>query len=131
MAARDLATAFYPERIEADPEALTVLVTGELATWIGREPVSRERKRYRLVFRVDASRSVWCVSKSWRTEHEAREENQGCKRPGPGACRGGLHVFFIPVLLLERSFTARRPRPCRSWMPWTTRSWKRRSRTGR
>ena len=56
MARRDLATAFYPERIEADAEALTVLVTGELATWIGREPVSRERKRYRLAFRVDAGR---------------------------------------------------------------------------
>ncbi len=56
MERRDLATAFYPERIEADPEALTVMVAGELATWIGREPVSRERKRYRLTFRVDAGR---------------------------------------------------------------------------
>ena len=56
MERRDLATAFYPERIEADAGRLTVTVTGELATWIGREPVSRERKRYRLAFRVDAGR---------------------------------------------------------------------------
>ena len=56
MARRDLATAFYPERVEAEPESLTVVVTGELATWIGREAVSRVRKRYRLVFRVDAGR---------------------------------------------------------------------------
>ena len=56
MARRDLATAFYPERIEADPNALAAEVTGELATWIGREEVSRERKTYRLVFRVDGGR---------------------------------------------------------------------------
>ena len=56
MARRDLTTAFYPGRIEADPERLTVVVSGELATWMGREPVSRERKRYRLSFRVDAGR---------------------------------------------------------------------------
>ncbi len=56
MERRDLATAFYPERIDADPESLTVTVAGKLATWIGREPVSRERKSYRLAFRVDAGR---------------------------------------------------------------------------
>ena len=56
MERRDLATAFYPERIEADPEGLTAVVAGDLATWIGREPVSRERKRYRLAFRVDGGR---------------------------------------------------------------------------
>ena len=56
MEQRDLATAFYPERIEVDAGMLTVTVTGELATWIGREAVSRERKRYRLAFRVDAGR---------------------------------------------------------------------------
>ena len=56
MASRDLATAFYPGRIEADPEGLTVVVAGELATWVGREPVSRERKRYRMSFRVDGGR---------------------------------------------------------------------------
>ena len=56
MERRDVATAFYPERIEADAGRLTVTVTGELATWIGREPVSRERKRYRMAFRVDAGR---------------------------------------------------------------------------
>ena len=56
MERRDLATAFYPGRIEADAGRLTVVVTGELATWIGREPVSREQKRYRMAFRVDAGR---------------------------------------------------------------------------
>ena len=56
MERRDLAIAFYPERIEADPERLTAVVAGDLATWIGREPVSRERKRYRLAFRVDGGR---------------------------------------------------------------------------
>ena len=56
MERRDLATAFYPERIEADPDGLTVTVAGKLATWIGREPVSRERRRYRLAFRVDGGR---------------------------------------------------------------------------
>ena len=56
MARRDLATAFYPGRIEADPKALTAVVSGELATWVGREQVSRQRKRYRLSFRVDAGR---------------------------------------------------------------------------
>ena len=56
MERRDLATAFYPERIKADPAALTVTVAGDLATWIGREPVGREHKHYRLAFRVDAGR---------------------------------------------------------------------------
>ena len=56
MARRDLASAFYPERIEADPETLTVAVRGELATWIGREEVARTRKTYRLVFRVAGGR---------------------------------------------------------------------------
>ena len=56
MAARDLATAFYPESVEADPQRLTAVVAGELATWIGREESSRERRRYRLAFRVDGGR---------------------------------------------------------------------------
>ena len=56
MARRDLASAFYPRRIDADPETLTVEVRGELATWIGREPVGRERKTYRLASRVDGGR---------------------------------------------------------------------------
>ena len=56
MKGRDLSTAFYPGRVEADPAGLAVLVSGELATWIGRERVSRERKRYRLTFRLDAGR---------------------------------------------------------------------------
>ena len=56
MARRDLATAFYPHRIEAVPGELTVEVAGELATWIGREPVGRERKRYRLAFQIDGGR---------------------------------------------------------------------------
>ena len=37
MAGRDLASAFYPEEIEADPERLSVEIAGELVTWIGRE----------------------------------------------------------------------------------------------
>ena len=56
MAGRDLASAFYPEEIEADPERLSVEIAGELVTWIGREEASRERQRYRLVFRIDAGR---------------------------------------------------------------------------
>ena len=56
MARRDLATAFYPERIEADPQALTVVVRGRLAAWIGREEVSRAAKAYRLAFRVEGGR---------------------------------------------------------------------------
>lgn len=56
MALRDLSSAFYPRRIDADPAALAVEVRGELATWIGREESSRERKAYRLAFRVDGGR---------------------------------------------------------------------------
>ena len=56
MAGRDLAAAFYPERIEADATALAVDIEGELATWIGREESAREDKRYRLTFRLDAGR---------------------------------------------------------------------------
>ncbi len=56
MAGRDLATAFYPEKIEADTERLTVEIAGELVTWIGREEVSRADRRYRLAFRIDGGR---------------------------------------------------------------------------
>ncbi len=56
MAGRDLAAAFYPKRIEADPGRLAVNVEGELATWIGREEAAREDRRYRLSFRLDAGR---------------------------------------------------------------------------
>ena len=56
MARRDLSSAFYPWRIDVDPGALTVEVRGELATWIGREESARERKTYRLGFRVDGGR---------------------------------------------------------------------------
>ncbi len=56
MARRDLASAFYPERIEADPETLVVEVRGRLATWIGREEAGRARKTYRLAFRLDGGR---------------------------------------------------------------------------
>ena len=56
MAGRDLAAAFYPERIEADPGTLAVEVEGELATWIGREEAAREDRRYRLSFRLDGGR---------------------------------------------------------------------------
>ena len=56
MAGRDLASAFYPDRIEADPERLRVEISGELVTWIGREEASREDRRYRLAFRIEAGR---------------------------------------------------------------------------
>ena len=56
MARRDLATAFYPQRIDIEPDALAAVVSGELVTWIGREQASRARKRYRLVFRIDGGR---------------------------------------------------------------------------
>ena len=56
MAGRDMASAFYPVEIEADPARLTVAIAGELATWIGREEASREDRRYRLAFRIDAGR---------------------------------------------------------------------------
>ena len=56
MAGRDLASAFYPLEIEADPARLSVEVAGELVTWIGSEEASREDRRYRLVFRIDAGR---------------------------------------------------------------------------
>ena len=56
MAALDLASAFYPERIETDAQALAAEVTGTLATFIGREETSRVARTYRLVFRLDAGR---------------------------------------------------------------------------
>ena len=56
MAGRDMASAFYPTEIEADPARLTVEIAGELVTWIGREEAAREDRRYRLAFRVDAGR---------------------------------------------------------------------------
>ena len=56
MAGRDLASAFYPTEIEADPARLTVEISGELVTWIGREEAAREDRRYRLAFRIDAGR---------------------------------------------------------------------------
>ena len=56
MAGRDLASAFYPDSIEADPGRLSVEIAGELVTWIGREEASREDRRYQLAFRIDAGR---------------------------------------------------------------------------
>ena len=56
MAGRDLASAFYPSGIEADPARLSVEIAGELVTWIGREEAAREDRRYRLAFRIDAGR---------------------------------------------------------------------------
>ena len=56
MSGRDMASAFYPNEIEADPARLGVEIAGELVTWIGREEASREDRRYRLAFRVDAGR---------------------------------------------------------------------------
>ena len=56
MAGRDLASAFYPTGIEADTEGLSVVIAGELVTWIGREEAARKDLRYRLAFRVDGGR---------------------------------------------------------------------------
>ncbi len=56
MAGRDLASAFYPDRIDADPERLAVEISGELVTWIGREEAARTDRRYRLAFRIEAGR---------------------------------------------------------------------------
>ena len=56
MAKRDLATAFYPGRIEVEADALAAVVSGELVSWIGREETTRVKKRYRLVFRIDGGR---------------------------------------------------------------------------
>ena len=56
LAGRDMASAFYPTEIEADPARLAVEIAGELVTWIGREESSREDRRFRLAFRIDAGR---------------------------------------------------------------------------
>ena len=45
-----------PDPDPLDPERLSVEIAGELVTWIGREESSREDRRYRLAFRVDAGR---------------------------------------------------------------------------
>ena len=56
MARRDLSTAFYPRSIESDGRELSAEISGELVTWIGREEASRQKRRYRLAFRIDAGR---------------------------------------------------------------------------
>ncbi len=52
---RDLVTAFWPERVRAG-DGLTVTVEGALGTWMGREPLGREDRSYRLAFRLDGGR---------------------------------------------------------------------------
>ena len=56
MSRRDLASAFYPSMVMADPNTLEVEVRGELATWMGREETSRTQKTYRLAFRMEGGR---------------------------------------------------------------------------
>ena len=56
MARRDLASAFYPNSIKADIARLADEIVGELVTRIEREEASREDRRYRLAFRIDAGR---------------------------------------------------------------------------
>ena len=56
MDRRDIATAFYPHGVVADPEELTAEVVGKLVTWIGREEAFREDRRYRLTFGMDGGR---------------------------------------------------------------------------
>ena len=53
---RDLATAFYPQRIDVATDELAAEVSGELVSWLGREEASRTRKRYRLVFAIEGGR---------------------------------------------------------------------------
>ena len=53
---RDLSSAFYPSGIEVATDALAAEVSGELVTWLGREEVTRTRKRYRLVFAMQGGR---------------------------------------------------------------------------
>ena len=68
MARRDLATAFYPERIDVEPDALAATVSGELVTWLGREEATRMKKRYRLVFRIDGGRIGLLRFEEWEDE---------------------------------------------------------------
>ena len=56
MARRDLSTAFYPRSIASEPDGLAAEIAGELVTWIGREEAFREKRRYRLAFRIDGGR---------------------------------------------------------------------------
>lgn len=56
MARHDLASAFYPDAVSVNPDALEVEARGELVTWIGREEASRAQKTYRLAFRLDGGR---------------------------------------------------------------------------
>ncbi len=56
MQRRDLSTAFYPKSIESSPGELSAEIAGDLVSWIGREEAFRERRRYRLAFRIDAGR---------------------------------------------------------------------------
>ena len=56
MARRDLSTAFYPKSMESDGRALVAEIAGELVTWIGREEAFRDKRRYRLAFRIDGGR---------------------------------------------------------------------------
>ena len=56
MTRRDLASAFYPDRIEIEPGELAAEVSGELVTWLGREEATRTRKRYRLAFAMTGGR---------------------------------------------------------------------------
>ena len=96
MAGRDLAAAFYPKRIEADPEGLTVDVEGELATWIGREESAREDKRYRLTFRLDAGTAGAGALRGDGADDDVQEPDRrtvNCRLPRrPCRCRahGGV-----------------------------------------
>jgi len=56
FARRNLSSAFYPEGIDLAADELAAEVSGELVTWLGREEVTRTRKRYRLVFAMEGGR---------------------------------------------------------------------------
>ena len=51
-----ISSAFYPDSVRVADGELAAEVTGELVTWLGREEVARQRKRYRLVFAMDGGR---------------------------------------------------------------------------
>ena len=80
MAGRDMASAFYPTEIEADPARVSVEIAGELVTWIGREESSREDRRYpaRLPHRRGTHRAAalrtdgdWQMTRTYRRRRGA------------------------------------------------------------
>lgn len=60
---RKIATAFYPRALETSARGLTVIVDGELSTYLGTSLVSKEIKRYEVQFvRVNSSVRISMIS---------------------------------------------------------------------